>query len=162
MRARRLPREMRVFLSVLCAVALSAVARAQAVDIKAITPAVNLSVPVSAFNLATGVASVTSATAIIATLKSNKNWDLSVRAGSATFTHTPVPGVPLTSKSVSGLLIRSSGSGSFTPLSTSNVVVATGAKSSGVDCGFDLRFDSNLTESPGDYSVTLVFTLVTL
>jgi hypothetical protein len=153
---------MRVLLTVFLSLVASAGARAQAVDIKAITPSVNLTVPVSAYNLATGAASVTSSTAISATFRSNKNWDFSVRAGSSTFTHTPEPGAPVTMKPVSGLLIRQSGSGSFTPLSTSNVVIATGAKSSSVDCNFDLRFDSNLTDSPGDYSVTLVFTLVTL
>jgi len=117
---------------------------------------------VSAFNLATGNASVTAASAINATFKSNRNWDFTVRAGSTTFMHTPVPGAPAIAKSVSGLLIRENGSSSFLPLSTSNVVIASGPNGNNIDRDFDLRFDTTLDDSPGQYSVTLVFTLVTL
>lgn len=142
--------------------AASAFARAQAVDIRSITPVVNLSVPVAAFNLATGDASVTSTSAISATLRSNRNWNFTVRTGSTTFTHTPAPGAPATAKPVSGLLIRQNGTSSFMPLSTSNVVVSSGPSGNNIARNFDLRFDTTLNDSPGQYSVTLVFTLVTL
>jgi hypothetical protein len=153
---------MRLVFTMLVSVAAAVLARAQAVDIRSITPVVNLSVPVSAFNLATGIASVTSSSAISTTLKSNRNWDFTVRSGSTTFTHTPVPGAPSTSKPVSQLLIRENGSGSFLPISTSNVVIASGSNGNNIDRDFDLRFDTTLNDSPGQYAVTLVFTLVTL
>jgi hypothetical protein len=153
---------MRLVFTMLVSVAAALLARAQAVDIRSITPVVNLSVPVSAFNLATGIASVTSPSAISTSLKSNRSWDFTVRSGSTTFTHTPAPGAPSTSKPVSQLLIRENGSGSFLPISTSNVVIASGSNGNNIDRDFDLRFDTTLTDSPGQYAVTLVFTLVTL
>jgi hypothetical protein len=153
---------MRLILTMLVSVAVAVLARAQSVDIRSITPVVNLSVPVSAFNLATGVASVTSPSAISTTLRSNRNWNFTVRSGSTTFTHTPVPGASTTSKPVSQLLIRQNGTGSFLPISTSNVVIASGPNGNNQDRDFDLRFDTTLDDSPGQYAVTLVFTLVTL
>jgi len=151
-----------MLLTAIAAVAAATLAQAQAVDIRSITPVVNLSVPASAFNLATGDASVTSASAISATLRSNRNWNFTVRAGSTTFMHTPVPGAPATSKPVSELLIRQNGTSSFLPLSTSSVVIASGPNGNNIDREFDLRFDTTLDDSPGQYSVTLVFTLLTL
>lgn len=142
--------------------AAPAIGRAQAVDIRSITPVVNLSVPVSAFNLATGAASVTSASAISTTLRSNRSWSFTVRSGTTTFTHTPVPGAPSTAKPVSELLIRENGSSSFLPLSTTSAVIASGASGNNIPRNFDLRFDTTLGDSPGQYAVTLVFTLVTL
>jgi hypothetical protein len=59
-------------------------------------------------------------------------------------------------------LIRENGSGSFLPISTSNVVIASGSNGNNIDRDFDLRFDTTLNDSPGQYAVTLVFTLVTL
>jgi hypothetical protein len=153
---------MRLILTMLVSVAVAVLARAQSVDIRSITPVVNLSVPVSAFNLATGAASVTSPSAISTTLRSNRNWNFTVRSGSTTFTHTPVPGASTTSKPVSQLLIRQNGTGSFLPISTSNVVIASGPNGNNQDRDFDLRFDTTLDDSPGQYAVTLVFTLVTL
>ncbi|HUG12966.1 MAG TPA: hypothetical protein VMM36_18255 [Opitutaceae bacterium] len=153
---------MRLLLTMIVAMVASVVARAQAVDIRSITPVVNLTVPVSAFNLATGAASVTSPSAISTRLRSNRNWNFTVRSGSTTFAHTPVPGAPTTSKPVSQLLIRENGAGSFLPISTSNVVIASGPNGNNIDRDFDLRFDTTLDDSPGQYAVTLVFTLVTL
>lgn len=152
----------RLPLALVAALMAAASAWAQAVDIRSITPVVNISVPGSAFNLSSGVASVTSASAINATLKSNRGWDFSVHASSPTFTHTPAAGAPSTSKPVSELLIRQNGSGSFVPISTSSVVISSGPKGSDNTVSFDLRFDTTLNDSPGDYSVVLVFTLVTL
>lgn len=153
---------MRVLLTAIVAITAATFARAQAVDIRSITPAVNLSVPASAFDLASGAASVTSTAAISATLRSNRNWNFTVRAGSPTFTHLPAPGAPSSSKSVSGLLIRENGSSSFVPLSTSSAVIASGPNGPSNNRSFDLRFDTSLADSPGDYSVTLIFTLITL
>lgn len=153
---------MRIPLTAIAAIATASLAQAQAVDIRSITPSVNLNVPASAFDLASGAASVTSPAAISATLRSNRNWSFIVRAGSSTFTHTPAPGASSSAKPVSGLLIRENGTSSFMPLSTSNAVVTSGANGNNIDRSFDLRFDTSLTDSPGDYSVTLIFTLITL
>lgn len=153
---------MRILLTAIAAIATVSLAQAQAVDIRSITPSVNLTVPASAFNLASGAASVTSTSAISATLRSNRNWNFSVRAGSPTFTHVPDFGAPAISKPVSGILIRENGSSSFVPLSTSNAVIASGASGSSIARNFDLRFDTSLGDPPGRYSVTLIFTLFTL
>jgi len=153
---------MRILLTAIAALATASLAQAQAVDIRSITPAVNLSVPASAFDLASGAASVTSPSAISATLRSNRNWNFSVRAGSTTFTHIPDFGAPATAKPVSGILIRENGTASFVPLSTSNAVIASGPNGPNNSREFDLRFDTSLTDSPGQYSVTLIFTLITL
>jgi hypothetical protein len=150
-----------MLLIAIAAIAAATFARAQAVDIRSITPAVNLTVPASAFDLASGAASVTSPSAISATLRSNRNWTFNVRAGSSTFTHIPDIGAPATSKSVSGILIRESGAASFVPLSTSSAVIASGPNGNNIDRVFDLRFDTSLSDSPGQYSVTLIFTLIT-
>ncbi|MEO6244186.1 MAG: hypothetical protein ABIQ12_02015 [Opitutaceae bacterium] len=40
-------------------------------------------------------------------------------------------------------------------------MIASGASGSGIPVDFDLRFDTSLSDSPGQYSVTLVFTVVT-
>lgn len=151
-----------MLLTAIAAIAAATFAQAQAVDIRSITPSVNLAVPASAFDLASGVASVTSPSAISARLKSNRNWTFNVRAGSPTFTHIPDLGAPSTAKPVSGILIRESGAGSFVPLSTSNAVIASGPNGNNIDREFDLRFDTSLSDSPGQYSVTLIFTLITL
>jgi len=153
---------MRLPLTTVAALAAAVFAQAQAVDIRSITPVVTLTVPTTAFNLATGTASVTSASAINADLKSNKGWNFTVRAGSSTFTHAPVPGGGSTTKPVSQMLIRENGTSSYVPLSTSTVVIASGASGIGILKNFDLRFDTTLNDSPGQYSVTLVFTLITL
>jgi hypothetical protein len=153
---------MRIPLTAIAAIATASLAQAQAVDIRSITPAVNLSVPASAFNLASGAASITSPSAISATLRSNRDWNFTVRTGSPTFTHIPVPGAPTTAKPVSGILIRESGAGSFVPLSTTSAVIASGPNGPNNNRDFDLRFDTSLTDSPGQYSVTLIFTLITL
>jgi hypothetical protein len=153
---------MRLPLTLITALAAVLLSHGQAVNIQSITPVVNLTVPSSAFNLATGAASITSNSAISTTLKANKDWNFSVRTTGANFTHTPASGAPSTTKPVSGLLIRGNGSSSFIALSTSSVVIATGAKGPSIDRNFDLRFDTTLNDSPGQYSVVLVFTLVTL
>lgn len=153
---------MRMLLTAIAAIAAATFAHAQAVDIRSITPSVNLTVPTSAFDLASGAASVTSPSAISATLRSNRNWNFTVRAGSSTFTHIPESGASATAKPVSGILIRESSASSFVPLSTSNAVIASGPNGPNNDCVFDLRFDTSLSDSPGQYSVTLIFTLITL
>ena len=118
---------LRLLPTVVVALAAAALSQAQVVNIREITNPVNITVPASAYNLATGAASVTSLTAITARIRSNLNWNFMVRAATSTFTHSPSPGAPVTSKPVSNLLIRQNGAGSFIPLSTSNAVVASGA-----------------------------------
>lgn len=153
---------MRLIPTIVIAAIAPVVAQAQAFGIRSIVPAVSLPVPASAFNLATGAASVTSNSAISTTLRSNRLWNFSVRAGSATFSHVPDAGAPSSFKPVSDLLIRENGTSSFVPLSMSSVVISSGPNGNNIARDFDLRLDTNLTDSPGQYSVTLVFTLITL
>lgn len=153
---------MRLPLTLVAVLLAPVFAQAQAVDIRSITPVVDLSVPASAYNLSTGEASVTAISAIETRLRSNVNWTFTVRSSSSLFSHTPASGVPVTSKPVSHLLIRENGTPSFVPLSTSNVVISSGASGSNIRKEFDLRFDTTLNDTPGRYSVTLIFTLVTL
>ena len=156
---------LRLFAALVLALALLPMSRAQSVTIRSITPSVTLSVPSGSFDLSSGAASVAAASAITASLLSTKlNWSLSVRSTTSTFSHTPETGAPLTSKPVSDLLIRKNGTTSYLAISTSNAAVATGLKttSSGTPVNFDLRFDTSLSDSPGQYSVVLVFTLFTI
>lgn len=153
--------QVRIFITAAAAMALAAAGRAQAVDIRSITPAVHLAVPASAFDPVSGLASVTSPAAIGARLRSNRDWSFTVSAGSPVFAHSPAPGAPASSKSVSDLWIRESGAGSFVPLSTGSVVIATGPRGNNIDRDFDLRLDASLDDPPGDYAATLVFTLFT-
>lgn len=144
-------------------VGLAAIGRTQNVDIRSITSSVNLSVTAGNFNLNTGAASVTSASAISSQIRSRlRPWNLNVRALSSTFSHSPASGAPLTSKPVSNLLIRQNGTSAFSALSTSNVVIASGAATNSTNVNFDLRFDTALSDSPGNYAATLVLTIITL
>lgn len=146
-------------------VGFAAAGRAQTVDIRSITSSVNLSVTAASFDLNTGAASVTSVSAISSQIRSRlRPWNLDVRALSSTFSHSPASGAPLTSKAVSDLQIRRNGTSAFSALSTSNAVVASGGTTTGggTSVNLDLRFNTTLSDSPGNYSATLIFTIITL
>jgi hypothetical protein len=150
-------------LFVILLAALAADGRAQNVDIRSITSAVNMAVTSGSFNLSTGAASVTSSSAISSQIRSRlRPWTLDVRALSSTFSHSPASGAPLTAKPVSDLLIRQNGTSAFAAISTSNMVVASGAATSSTNVNLDLRFDTSLSDSPGNYAATLVLTIITL
>lgn len=115
------------------------------------------------FNPASGLASVTSTTAIVSQIRSRlRPWNLDVRASSSTFTHAPAVGAPSTTKSVSNLLIRESGTSAFGAISTTDRVVSSGAATNNTNVNLDLRFDTSLNDSPGSYATTLIFTIYTL
>ena len=169
MQAKSLPHAafpmLRLFAALALAFALLPMSRAQSLTIRSITPSVAISVTSGSFNLSTGAASVAAPSAIASLLRStNRSWSLSVRSTTSTFSHTPATGAPLTSKSVSSLLIRRSGTTPYLAISTSDTAVATGpvTTNSGTPVNFDLRFDTSLSDSPGQYSALLVFTLFTL
>ena len=156
---------LRLFAALVLALALLPMGRAQSVTIRSITPSVTLSVTSGSFNLSSGAASVAAASAIASSLRStSRSWSLSVHSTASTFSHTPATGAPLTSKSVSNLLIRRNGTTSYLAISTSDGAVATGPNTTGggTPVNFDLRFDASLSDSPGQYSALLVFTLITL
>ena len=90
----------------------------------------------------------------VATIKTNNNWTLLVRATSATWTGT---GGARANKPV-GDLLWSTGGG-YTPMTTSNVTVATGTRGSANTRTFSYKTNWAWTlDTPGVYTITVIFT----
>jgi hypothetical protein len=152
-----------LFLALLAA--LAPFACGQSVSVVSISRNVDLLASSGSYNLSTGVGSITSLGAITSRVRSTaRPWSLDVRATSSTFSHAPLAGATSTTKSISNLLIRENGSSAFTPVSTSDVVVSTGRSTTGggVDVNLDVQFATSLSDSPGSYAATLIFTIITL
>lgn len=125
---------------------------------------VSMSFLAADYNGASGAATVTSVTAhTLAVHSTKKNWTLSVRALSATFSFTPTLGDANPNKPASDLAARApTETNVFIPLTTSNQVIGTGAKSSqNVDVPIDYRLQSSLlNDPPGSYSISIIYTAV--
>jgi len=144
---------------------LAAAGRAQSVSIISISPSVVLAASTADFNLSTGSGAVNSISAISSRIRStSRPWALNVRATSPTFSHSPLAGVSPTTKSIANLLIRQNGTSTYSAVSTTDTILASGANTvgGGVNVDMDLRFDTSLSDSPGSYAATLVFTIITL
>jgi hypothetical protein len=93
----------------------------------------------------------------VATIKTNANWTLSVRATSAVWTATGAQA--RLSKPASDLAWGTSPGGPFTALTTSDATVASGTRgaSNVTTIHYRTAWDLGL-DGPGNYSLTMVFT----
>jgi len=97
-----------------------------------------------------------------ATVQSNAPWVLQVSAAAATWTAANTePGVAArANKPASDLLWGTAAGGPFTALSTTAVTAVSGVPTAGTTPGFFYRTAYNWTlDTPGGYSLTVVFTL---
>ena len=128
------------------------------------TNSVSIPIQITDYNTVTGAATVTVTTAqTLAVHSTNKNWTLSVRALSSTFSFTPSLGDANPNKPASDLAARApTESNVFITLTTSNQVIGGGAKSTvNVNVPIDYRILSNLaTDPPGTYSLSIIYTVV--
>ena len=97
-------------------------------------------------------------------IATNRNWTLSVKAGSATFAFTPAYAGDTASKQSTDLGFTLSGGSSYVGITTSDQTVTTGSRggygTSGNSPSVDYTLFSNLNQdSPGQYSLTLIYTL---
>jgi len=96
-------------------------------------------------------------------VKSNKNWQMSVRAQSPTFSLLSLLGLggqPLPS---TALKIKPSNGGGWKDLTTSDVVLKSGNKGDATKPGntfdVDVKFQPGLTSKGGIYTLGLIYTL---
>jgi hypothetical protein len=96
-------------------------------------------------------------------VKSNKNWQLSVKAQSTLFSLLSGLGLGGPSLPASALKIKASSSGTYKTLSTTPQVLQTGERgneySQGNTFTTDIKFMPGLTSRGGIYSMALVYTL---
>ena len=94
------------------------------------------------------------------TVKSNVAWQVTVKAGAATWGFTPSAGDPDPLKPCSDLEWKSSGS--YAGLTTTDAQAGSGSAGSGLTIGMDFRMlVSYVNDPPGAYSLTVVYTLST-
>ena len=128
------------------------------------TNAVTMSFLTTDYNTSTGAATKTVTSANTLSVDSNKNWTLNVKANTAAFAFTPSAGDTDPSKPAGDFSYKLSTAGTYTPITTSNVVVKTGNKggtsTAGNSFSMDYQIDSNLnTDPPGTYTLAIVYTL---
>lgn len=97
------------------------------------------------------------AATVVATVKSNKAWSLSIKGGAATWTGT---GGASATKAVGDLHWSTSGPGAGTALTTSNATIASSATgSSGAATTVNYRIIwSYASDTPGTYTIPVIFT----
>ena len=128
------------------------------------TNAVTMSFLTTDYNTSTGAATKTVASANTLSVDSNKNWTVNVKANTAAFAFTPSAGDTDPSKPAGDFSYKLSTAGTYTPITTSNVVVKTGNKggtsTAGNTFSMDYQLASNLnTDPPGTYTLAIVYTL---
>ena len=96
-------------------------------------------------------------------VKSNKTWQISVKAQSTLFTLLSGLGLGGQSLPAGALKIKASASGSYKSLSTTPQVLLTGERGDDATPGntftTDIKFAPGLTTKGGIYSMALVYTL---
>ena len=92
----------------------------------------------------------------VATIRSNNNWTLLVRASAAVWTGT---GGARATKPAGDLLWSKTSGGSYTALTTTNVTVATGTRGSSnvTTLFYKTNWAWNL-DTPGTYTLTVIYT----
>ena len=127
---------------------------------------VTVSIPFLAtdYNVSTGAATKTVTGANTLSVESNKNWTVSLKANTAAFSFSPSAGDPDPSKPAGNLSYKLSTSGTYTPVTTSNVAVKSGNKGGTATAGnsfiMDYQLTSNLSQDPpGTYTLAIVYTL---
>ena len=128
------------------------------------TNSVAVSFALGDYDLSTGAATKTAAAGSTFRVSTNRSWTLAVKAGAANFTYTPTNVGDTATKPAGNLGFKLSTAGSYTTVTTSDQTVATGTRggysTSGNTRIMDYSLSSNLNQdSPGSYSVTLVYTL---
>lgn len=128
------------------------------------TNAVAIPFLASDYDPATGLATKTSAAANTLAVTSNKSWTVSLKANTAAFAFTPSAGDPDPSKPAGNLSYKVSTSGTYVPVTTSNVAVKSGSKGGTATSGnsfiMDYQLTSNLAQDPpGTYTLAIVYTL---
>lgn len=128
------------------------------------TNAVTMSFLTTDYNSSTGAATKTVTSANTLSVDSNKNWTVNVKANTAAFAFTPSAGDTDPSKPAGDFSYKLSTAGTYTPITTSNVVVKTGNKggtsTAGNTFSMDYQLASNLnTDPPGTYTLAIVYTL---
>ena len=94
------------------------------------------------------------------TVKSNVSWQVSVKAGAATWGFTPSAGDPDPNKPCADLEWKSGGG--YAGLTTTDVQAGAGTAGSGLTINMDFRMlVSYVNDPPGAYSLTVVYTLST-
>lgn len=127
----------------------------------------NVVLPVSAadYDLATGDGTATALSATMLAIRSNNDsWTLSMRAQTSTFAFSPLLGDANPVKPASNLSVRTGSTGSWMAVSTASKVFATGPKGNYTAPDRQLPVDYMLstsleTDPPGNYSLTLIWTL---
>ncbi|MGQ0813261.1 MAG: hypothetical protein ACT4O1_02215 [Gemmatimonadota bacterium] len=97
-----------------------------------------------------------------ATIRSNAAWTLAMSAAATTWTATDTGTQPArTNKPAGDLLWATSSGGPFTPLTTSAVTIASGGATAGMTAAslFYRTLYSWTLDTPGDYSLQVVFTI---
>ena len=128
------------------------------------TNAVTMSFLTTDYNTSTGAATKAVTSANTLSVDSNKNWTVNVKANTAAFAFTPSAGDTDPSKPAGDFSYKLSTAGTYTPITTSNVVVKTGNKggtsTAGNTFSMDYQLASNLnTDPPGTYTLAIVYTL---
>jgi hypothetical protein len=128
------------------------------------TNAVSIPFLTSDYDVSTGAATKTVTSANTLSVTSNKNWTVSLKANTATFSFVPSAGDPNPSKPCGNLSYKVSGGPSFITITTSNVSVKSGNKggtaTSGNTFAMDYQLTSNLSQDPpGTYTLAIVYTL---
>jgi hypothetical protein len=125
--------------------------------------AVSIPILITDYNPSTGVAQVTKTSAHSMTvLSTTSTWTVTARALTTNFSFAPSLGDPNPNKPASKLAIRVPIlATTWYPLSTTPQVIATGARSNVDQTGsLDYRIDSSLTtDPPGNYSLTIIYTI---
>jgi hypothetical protein len=128
------------------------------------TNSVAVSFALGDYDLNTGAATKTAPAGSTFRVSTNRNWTLAVKAGAANFSYTPTNVGDTSTKPAGDLGFKLSTAGSYTTVTTSDQTVATGSRGGFGTLGntriMDYSLASNLNQdSPGSYSVTLVYTL---
>jgi hypothetical protein len=128
------------------------------------TNAVTMSFLTTDYNIATGAATKTASAANTLSVDSNKSWSVNVKANTAAFAFVASAGDPDPSKPCGDFSYKLSTAGSYTPITTSNVLAKNGNKggtsTAGNTFNMDYSLNSNLnTDPPGTYTLAIVYTL---
>jgi len=116
------------------------------------------------FNMNTGEAIKTSPAGSSFQIATNRNWTLSVKAGAANFTFTPTFGGDTATKPAGDLGFKLSTDGFYQAVTTTDQTVSTGSRGGYGVAGNSPVVDYSLwsyldQDSPGSYSLTLIYTL---
>lgn len=116
------------------------------------------------YDLSTGVATKAATGVTTFSVATNRSWTLQVRAGAANFTYTPTTSGDSSTKPVADLGFKLSSASSYTTVTTNDQTVTSGTRGATSKTGHTPTVDYQLTskldqDSPGSYSVTLIYTL---